>query len=72
MATEKEPSISIHKTNGKDMIFLKHIDVRYYLEPMSTPEARTTSLLQSVDEIKSSSLPERLMLLTSPMTYKEK
>jgi hypothetical protein len=50
MDTGKEPSISIHKTNGKEMIFREHPNGLYYFNTMSAPETSQTSLLQSVNE----------------------
>jgi hypothetical protein len=56
MDTQTEPSICIHKTNGKQMVFREHSDGLYYYDtvahqgaPESTPP---TILYQSVEENK--------------------
>jgi hypothetical protein len=56
MDTKKEPSITIHKTNGKKMIFCEHTDGLYYFDtliyPSTTHKVHSSMMLQSVAENK--------------------
>jgi hypothetical protein len=52
MDTKKEPSITIHKTNGKKMIFREHTDGLYYFDtliyPSTTHKVHSSMMLQSI------------------------